>query len=265
MTSNSDYLGLAGRVCVVTGGASGIGRAVALALGRESAVVALLDRDEAAGAAVAAEVRALGARADAIVCDVSDERSVAAAAARCAQTFGPCQVLINNAGILRGGTMAEMALADWNQVLQINLTGAFIVAQAFGRQMLAEGRGSVIHMASIAASFATLNAGAYSVAKAGIAALSRQLAMEWGPLGVRSNAVCPGMTLTPLTQAAYTSPGQTEARSKLIPAGRIGRPEEIAETVLFLASDRSSYTNGAELTVDGAFTRNLMALVPRTV
>ena len=265
MNATPNYLELTGKVCVVTGAGSGIGRAVALALGREGAAVAVLDRDAGAANAVAADIRALGAKAEALVCDVSDERSVREVAARCAASLGPCDVLFNNAGILRGGSMAEMPLADWNAVLQVNLTGAFIVAQTFGQQMLARQRGSIIHTASIAASFATLNAGAYSVAKAGIAALSRQLAMEWGPLGVRSNAVCPGMTLTPLTQAAYNSPGQTAARSKLIPAGRIGRPEEIAEAVLFLASDRSSYTNGAELTIDGAFTRNLMALVPRTV
>ena len=149
-------------------------------------------------------------------------------------------------------------------MLAVNLTGCFIVAQAFGRQMLAQGRGSVIHMASIAAAFPTGNAGAYSVAKAGVAMLTRQLAMEWAPQGARSNAVCPGMTMTPLTVAAYTSPGQTEARNKAIPAGRIGLPEDIAEAVLFLASERSAYTNGAELTVDGGFTRNLMGLVPRS-
>ena len=264
MTPTANFLGLAGKVCVVTGGGSGIGRAIALAFGREGAVVAVLDRDEAAATAVAAEITALGAQADAIVCDVSDAASVAAAAERSAALLGPCHTLVNNAGILRGGSMAEMPLAEWSRVLAVNLTGCFIVAQAFGRQMLAQGRGSVIHMASIAAAFPTGNAGAYSVAKAGVAMLSRQLAMEWAPQGVRSNAVCPGMTMTPLTVAAYTSPGQTEARNKAIPAGRIGLPEDIAEAVLFLASERSAYTNGAELTVDGGFTRNLMGLVPRS-
>ncbi len=263
MTPDSNFLGLAGNVCVVTGGGSGIGRAIALSFGREGAVVAVLDRDEAAAAAVTAEIRALGARAEAIVCDVSDAASVAAAA-RSAEALGPCRVLVNNAGILRGGSMAEMPLDDWNHVLAVNLTGCFIVAQAFGRLMLAQGRGSVIHIASIAATFPTANAGAYSVAKAGVAMLSRQLAMEWAPQGVRSNAVCPGMTLTQMTVAAYTSPGQTEARNKTIPVGRIGRPDDIAEAVLFLASERSAYVNGAELTVDGGFTRNLMGLVPRT-
>ena len=264
MTANANFLGLAGRICVVTGGGSGIGRAIALAFGREGAAVAVLDRDAEAAAAVAAEIRSLGCRAEAIPCDVSDAASVDAAAARSAQALGPCDVLVNNAGILRGASMAEMPLEAWSQVLAVNLTGCFIAAQTFGRQMLAKGRGSIVHMASIAATFPTANAGAYSVAKAGVAMLSRQLAMEWGPQGVRSNAVCPGMTLTPMTLAAYTSPGQTEARNRAIPAGRIGRPEEIAEAVLFLASDRSGYTSGAELTVDGGFTRNLMRLIPQT-
>lgn len=264
MNPASDFLGLAGLVCVVTGGGSGIGRAIALGFAREGGIVVVLDRDEAAARAVADEIEALGARGLAIACDVSDAGSVAAAAGRSAQALGPCQVLVNNAGILRGGSMAEMPLDDWNRVLAVNLTGCFVVAQAFGAQMLAQRRGSIVHTASIAATFPTANAGAYSVAKAGVAMLSRQLAMEWGPQGVRSNVVCPGMTLTPMTTAAYTSPGQTEARSKAIPSGRIGLPEDIAEAVLFLASERSAYTNGAELTVDGGFTRNLMGLVPRT-
>ena len=264
MTTASNFLGLAGRVCVVTGGGSGIGRATALAFGREGASVAVLDRDPAAAAAVAAEIAALGSRAEAIGCDVSDPASVDSAAARSAQALGPCDVLVNNAGILRGGAMAEMPVEAWNEVLAVDLTGCFLAAQTFGRQMLAKGKGSIVHVASIAATFPTANAGAYSVAKAGVAMLSRQLAMEWGPQGVRSNAVCPGMTLTPMTVAAYTSPGQTEARNKAIPAGRIGRPEDIAEAVLFLASDRSDYTNGTELTVDGGFTRNLMRLIPQT-
>ena len=264
MSTHSNFLGLSGRVCVVTGGGSGIGRAVALAFGREGALVAVLDRDAAAASAVAAEVQALGARAEAIRCDVGDPASVAAAAARSVEVLGPCDVLVNNAGILRGGLMAETPLETWNEVLAINLSGCFVASQAFGRQMLAQGKGSIVHLASIAATFPTANAGAYSVAKAGVAMLSRQLAMEWGPQGVRSNAVCPGMTLTPMTVAAYTSPGQTEIRNKAVPAGRIGRPEDIAEAVLFLASDRSDYTNGAELTVDGGFTRNLMRLIPQT-
>ncbi len=121
----------------------------------------------------------------------------------------------------------------------------------------------MVHIASIAATQATANAGAYSVTKAGIAMLLRQIAVEWGPQGIRSNIVCPGMTLTPLTQARYAQPGNTERISGAIPAGRIGRPEDIAEAVLFLASDRSAYISGQELVVDGGFTRMLMSLLPR--
>ena len=118
MTPTANFLGLAGKVCVVTGGGSGIGRAIALAFGREGAVVAVLDRDEAAATAVAAEITALGAKADAIVCDVSDAASVAAAAERSAALLGPCHTLVNNAGILRGGSMAEMPLAEWSSQRQ---------------------------------------------------------------------------------------------------------------------------------------------------
>ena len=133
MTPAANFLGLAGKVCVVTGGDSGTGRAIALAFGREGAVVAVLDRDAAAATAVAAEITALGAKAEAIACDVSDAASVAAAAERSAASLGPCHTLVNNAGILRGGSMADMPLDDWSRVLAVNLTGCFIVAQAFGR------------------------------------------------------------------------------------------------------------------------------------
>ena len=121
----------------------------------------------------------------------------------------------------------------------------------------------LVHVASIAADHATPNSGAYSVAKAGITMLSRQLAVEWGPLGVRSNAVHPGMIYTPLSQAMYDEPGVMERRSGAIPSRRIGQPEDIAQAVVFLASDRASYINGTEVTVDGGFVRNLMGLVPR--
>lgn len=121
----------------------------------------------------------------------------------------------------------------------------------------------MVHIASIAAAHATPNAGAYSVAKAGIEMLSQQLAVEWGGFGIRSNAVHPGLIMTPMSQAFYDQPGVIERRSQAVPAGRIGAPEDIAQAVLFLASDRAAYITGQSLTVDGGFTRMLMGLIPR--
>ena len=268
--SATDPFGLTGRVCVVTGAGSGIGRAIALTLAGAGGRIAVLDRNEAGSMETVQQVQALGAQALAIGCDTSDPDSVQSAAQRSAAELGPCDVLVNNAGVLRPGALESLSLAEWNQVLSVNLTGYFLCAQAFGRQMRENGTqsgksgGALVHIASIAAEHATAFTGSYSVAKAGITMLSRQLALEWGGYGIRSNAVHPGLIVTPMSQAFYDVPGTTERRSKAVPAGRIGRPDDIAQAVLFLASPRSAYISGEEITVDGGFTRMLMGLIPRT-
>ncbi len=265
--STKDTSGLGGRVCVVTGAGSGMGRAIALALAKEGARVAVLDLNSDGAARTVEQVKALGGQAAAFACDTSDATSVAKAAAQTSATFGLCDVLVNNAGILRPGPLDTLTVDEWNKVLCVNLTGYFICAQAFGKQMRAKAAvqagGTMVHIASIAAAHATPNAGAYSVAKAGIEMLSQQLAVEWGVFGIRSNAVHPGMILTPMSQAFYDQPGVKERRSQAVPAGRIGAPEDIAQAVLFLASDRAAYISGQSLTVDGGFTRMLMGLIPR--
>lgn len=254
---------LSGRVCVVTGSGSGIGRGIAFALSGAGARVAILDRNAEGSAATVRQITDQGGQAVAIDCDTSDAASVVAAAERSAATLGPCDVLVNNAGVLRPGALDTLALEEWNKVLAVNLTGYFLCAQTFGHQMRSRGKGALVHIASIAAEHATAFGGAYSVAKAGISMLSRQLAVEWGVHGIRSNAVHPGLILTPMTQAFYDQPGVTERRSQAVPAGRIGLPEDIAQAVLFLASDQSAYITGHELVVDGGFSRMLMGLIPR--
>ncbi len=268
MTDNKtkDISGLAGRVCVVTGGGSGMGRAIALALAKEGAKVAVLDLNTAGATETAAMITGNGGQAVALTCDTADAASVAQAAARSAASLGLCDVLVNNAGILRPGPLDTLALDLWNKVLAVNLTGYFICAQAFGRQMRdkkSTAGGAMVHSASIAADHATANAGAYSVAKAGIQRLSRQLAVEWGVHGIRSNVVNPGLIVTPMSQAFYDQPGVTQRRSQAVPVGRVGAPEDIAQAVVFLASDRAAYINGQEIAVDGGFTRMLMSLIPR--
>ena len=262
-----DTSSLAGRVCVVTGAGSGIGRGIALALAKEGARVAALDLNADGASATVAEIKSHGGQAAAFTCDTSDAASVAGAAGQSAAALGPCDVLVNNAGILRPGALDVLPLAEWNKVLSVNLTGYFLCAQTFGRQMRSKTDdkrgGALVHIASIAAEHATAMAGAYSVAKAGVEMLSRQLAVEWGPHGIRSNAVHPGLILTPMSQAFYDQPGVTARRSQVVPAGRIGLPEDIAQAVVFLASDRSAYISGQSLTVDGGFTRMMMGLIPR--
>ena len=258
-----DWLGLAGRVCVVTGGGGGIGRATAISFAKAGARVAAIDRDERGLEATLAELRKLGDEHVVVSCDTTSEESVTAASQTVEKSLGPCAVLVNTAAILRPGALDNLSLAEWNAVLAVNLTGYFLCAQAFGKQMRKLGRGSLVHVASIAASNAQGQSGAYSVSKAGAVMLSRQLANEWGPHGIRSNVVSPGMVITPMSQAFYDTPGVTERRSAVVPMRRVGMPQDMADAILFLASDRAAYVNGDEIMVDGGYANMLMNLVPR--
>lgn len=254
---------LKGSVCVVTGASGGLGRAIALALAGAGARIAMLDRSPPAAEATLAAIRDIGAEGAVFACDVSDPDSIESAAEACRARFGSCRVVVNNAALLRPGALETLSLTEWNAVLAVNLTGYFLCAQAFARQMRANGGGSMVHIASVAGKHAQAFSGAYSVSKAGIIMLSRQLALEWGPQGIRSNVVNPGLVLTPMSQGFYADPELKRRREAAVPQGRIGRPEDIADAVLFLASDRAAYVNGEEITVDGGFTRGLMSLIPR--
>jgi len=257
------WLGLSGRVCVVTGGGGGIGRATALSLAQAGARVAAIDLDERGLETTRNELRGFGGEHFIGRCDTANAESVTGVSEAIEKSLGPCSVLVNTAAVLRPGGLENLTLAEWNAVLSVNLTGYFLCAQSFGRQMRAQGRGSLVHVASIAGSHAQGQSGAYSVSKAAVIMLSRQLASEWGPAGIRSNVVSPGMVITPMSQAFYDTPGVTERRSAVVPLRRVGMPQDIADAILYLASDRSSYVNGDEITVDGGYANMLMNLVPR--
>ena len=260
---SSDWLGLSGRVCVVTGGGGGIGRSTALSLAQAGARVAAIDLDERGLEATRAELSKLGAGHVVARCDTTDVASVTAAAETIEKSLGACGVLVNTAAILRPGALDTLTLAEWNAVLAVNLTGYFLCAPAFGQEMRKLGRGSRSPGASTAGSNAQGQSGAYSVSKAGVIMLSRQLANEWGPHGIRSNVVSPGMVITPMSQAFYDTPGVPERRSAVVPLRRVGMPQDMADAILFLASDRASYINGEEVMVDGGYANMLMNLVPR--
>lgn len=262
-TSLPHWTGLQDRVCVITGGASGIGAATARALAEVGARVAIVDRDEAAAIAAARRLADGGAHAIGVGCDIADEAAVRDAAARVRRELGPVHGLVNNAGFLRAGALQNVSLADWNEVLAVNLTGHLLCSREFGRDMLAAGRGAIVHVASISALHPQTNSGAYSASKAGVLLLSKQLAAEWGPRGVRSNAVCPGMIRTALSASFYEVPGFEAARAAVTASRRVGEPVDIAEPCVFLLSDRAAYVNGAELLVDGGLGCMLMDMVPR--
>jgi glucose 1-dehydrogenase len=257
------WLGLHERVCVVTGAASGIGAAMAQAFAEAGARVALLDRDANGAAHLAARLQAQGSSAVALGCDIADEVAVLRAADQVRDTLGPVDVLVNNAGLLRPGSLDSVSLTEWNAVLAVNLTGYLLCARAFGRDMLARGQGSIVHVASVSALHPQTASGAYSASKAGVLLLSRQLAAEWGPRGVRSNVICPGMIRTALSASFYEEPGFEARRAAVTASRRIGEPQDIADPALFLASERSAYLNGAELVVDGGLSCMLMDSVPR--
>ncbi|OLL30819.1 2-deoxy-D-gluconate 3-dehydrogenase [Burkholderia sp. SRS-W-2-2016] len=257
------WLGLEGKVCVVSGAAGGIGSAIAQVLGAAGARIALLDRDEDKCATLAQALNASGVEALAVGCDIGDIDSVRGAVANVETKLGVADVLVNNAGLLRPGGIEEIGLDAWNAMLRVNLTGYMLCSQQFGQSMLKRGSGALVHVASIAARVPQSYSGAYSAGKAGVLLLSKQIAVEWGARGIRSNAVCPGMIRTPLSAAFYEH-GDIEARRSAMTASRrIGEPNDIADVVAFLASERAAYVNGAELMVDGGLESMLMDLVPR--
>ena len=256
-------LGLGGKICVVTGAGSGIGRATALAFGSQGASVAALDRNEAAARETVAMVVQAGGSARAFACDVANESSVEDTQAAVAADMGDAEILVNNAAILRPGGLATLSLADWNALLSVNLTGYFLCSRAFSRAMAERGTGCLIHVGSIMSDFVSPFGGAYSIAKAGVELMSRQWAIELGPKGVRSNCVRPGLVRTPLSEANYSNDDFRKRREAAIPLRRISTPDDVARAALFLASPLADYVNGTEILVDGGFGSNLMSLVPR--
>ncbi|MBV9565136.1 MAG: SDR family oxidoreductase [Bradyrhizobium sp.] len=263
-TASNDWLGLAGKLCVITGAAGGIGRATAVSFAQAGVQVVLLDRNEQELEETARAVSQVqNGRALAFPCDISDSAAVTAVAEKSKAAAGPCDILVNNAGLLRPGALETLSLAEWNGLLAVNLSGYLLCAQAFGVQMRGKGGGAIVHVASIAGSQPQAQSGAYSASKTGVIMLSRQIAVEWGPAGIRSNVVSPGLVETPMSQAFYATPGVRERRSALVPMRRIAQPQDIADAILFLASRRASYVSGDEIVVDGGYTQMLMSMMPR--
>jgi NAD(P)-dependent dehydrogenase (short-subunit alcohol dehydrogenase family) len=249
-------MSLEGRVALITGGGNGIGRACAERFAHDGAQVAVADINSAEGQAVASVLRDAGHEAIFLQCDVAKSDEVRATVERTIDAFGSIDILVNNAAIIKGIDFLEISEADFDAVLNVNLRGAFLMAQAVARQMVAQvkaGRrpGSVINMSSVNAVFAIANQVPYSVSKGGLNQLTKVMALSLAEHGIRVNAIGPGSINTRILKTVMTDEA---ARAKLLsrtPLGRIGEPEEIAAVAAFLASDDASYITGQTIYADG--------------
>jgi len=242
------------KVAIITGGGSGIGRASAELFARKGAKVVVADFNEKAGQEAVAAIRQSGGEAIFVPVDVSDSAQVQRLVDTTLQAYGGIDILVNNAGILLFGTALDTSLQDWERVIAINLTGTFLVSKAVLPHMIARGGGSIVNLtSSTGAHDAAANTVAYVTSKGGVALLTRAMAIDHAKHNVRVNAVAPGPTDTPMLRDAM-SPEQLDAFAATFPMGRLGRPEELARAILFLASDEASFVTGAILAVDGGQT-----------
>ena len=242
---------LAGKTALVTGGASGIGAAIAEAYARKGARIAIVDLNIDAAGAMAER---LGRSAQAYSCNVSDAGSVTRMVTDVGRAFGHIDIVVNSAGVVFLAPAEELSLDYWDRTMDVNLKGTFLVSQAVGRLMIAAGRGGrIINIASQAGTVAIDQHAAYCASKFGVIGLSKTLAAEWGRHGITVNTISPTVVLTELGKKAWDGP-KGEALKQMIPVGRFALPEEIAAAAVFLASAGADMINGADLLVDGGYT-----------
>jgi D-threitol dehydrogenase (NAD+) len=241
---------LAGKVAVVTGGASGIGAAIGRAFVTQGAVVAVADLAlDAAEAAVAQ----LGNGCTAFACDVSDPAAVTATVDAVFGEYGRIDILVNCAGIGPLAAAEDLSLEVWDSTMDVNLKGTFLMSQAVGRVMLAQGRGKIVNLASQAATVALDGHLAYCASKFAVVGLTKVLASEWGGRGINANTISPTVVMTALGRQTWGG-ARGDAFKAMIPTGRFAYPDEIAATAVFLASDSANMINGADIIVDGGYT-----------
>ena len=242
------------RSLVVTGSGRGIGEQIARRAAGHGYRVGVLDFDAAAAHRVATEVGG-----EALIADVRDESSVASALDR----FGALDAVVNNAGIVRFGTLADLPLEDWRQVVDINLTGTFVVGRAAAARMARTGGGAIVNITSINGLVPAAYGGAYGSTKAALMLLTEQMAVEWAPQRIRVNAVAPGFIDAGMSEPIYADPETRRLRSAGVPLGRLGTAADIAAAVFFLLSEEASYITGHNLVVDGGVNMNVLSLLPR--
>jgi NAD(P)-dependent dehydrogenase (short-subunit alcohol dehydrogenase family) len=241
------------RVAVVTGGSSGIGRAITLALGRAGASVVIIGRDPGRLADTVAELTAAGCEAASVSADLRDRAAADRAAEDAQDRFGQPDILVNCAGLNLRPPLAELAAAQWDELIAVNLTAPFLLGQRFGPQMASRGWGRIINVTSQQAERAFANSGGYGAAKGGLASLTRSQSEAWAASGVCCNGLCPGFVITPLTAEVSADPARVQALAARTMIGRNGLPEDFAGAAVFLASRASDYVTGQMIHVDGGF------------
>ena len=242
---------LTGKVAVVTGANTGIGQGVALALAAAGADVAAVGRSSADETAKAVE--ALGRRCLHVSADLSSIEPIDRILVEVEAGLGPIDILVNNAGIIRRSDAVDFTEADWDQVVDTNLKSAFFLSQAIGRQMISRGGGKIINIASMLSFQGGMRVASYTASKSGLAGLTKLLANEWAAKGVNVNAIAPGYFVTNNTEALRQDEGRSREILGRIPAGRLGRPEDLGGAAVFLASSASDYVHGAIVPVDGGW------------
>jgi NAD(P)-dependent dehydrogenase (short-subunit alcohol dehydrogenase family) len=245
--------GLAGRVAVVTGGSSGIGRGIALALGQAGASVVLIARDRGNLDDTVAELTAAGCAAAAVSADLGDRAAAQRAGQAASEAFGAPDILVNCAGLNLRPPLGELTIDAWDELIAVNLTAAFLLGQLYGPAMAERGWGRIINVTSQQADRAFGNSGGYGVAKGGVASLTRSQSEAWAARGVRCNAICPGFVVTPLTAEVSADPVRLAALAARTMVGRNGLPADFAGAAVFLASPACDYVTGQVIRVDGGF------------
>ena len=243
------------RTVLVTGAAAGLGEAIARLADAQGYRVGVFDMSLDAAQAVAGSL----AQGVALAGDVRDVDAVEAAL----DTLGTVDALVNNAGILRTGPLIEHSVDDFRLVIDVNLNGVFVVAQAVAKRLRASGGGAIVNLASINGIHPSPNCGAYAAAKAGVMGLTQQMSVEWGEFGIRVNAVAPGFIDAGMSAPFYADQKVRERRGGAVPLGRLGSAQDVAESVLFLLSDAAAYVSGQTLTVDGGVINSVLKHLPR--
>lgn len=251
---SDDTFDLAGRVALVTGASRGIGRAIALLLARHGATVVVSSRKLEGCEEVAGEIRAAGGQASALVCHIGEVEQIAAAFRELDARHGRVDILVNNAATNPYfGPAIAMGPGAFQKTMDVNIRGYFCASIEAGRRMIAQRKGAIVNVASVNAFRPMDGQTVYSMTKAAIVNMTQGLAREWGPLGVRVNAVVPGLVETKFAAALHTDPQRRAMSERLTPLGRIAQPEEIAGAALYLVSDAASFTTGSCVTVDGGW------------